>query len=366
MTALGIALVVMVLFVLLGFVAGLRATITRAGTPGNWIVLNRGISNEPGSYITVEQYNIVRARPEIVTDTSGAPLISPEIVTGFDARPPVGQMFETFLRGVYPIAYRVHRGIRIVSGRFPAPGKAEMMIGRSLLARFPYLAPPHRMRFGRRMWTIVGVFSDNGSARESEIWTNLDVLQQDYRNGNGFNTLHVTIRPGMGASFAAALRRDARTSLVAIPETKFYRQQSDLADKLRALGVVIAAILGIGATFGGMNTMFAAVARRSREVGVLRALGFGRASILLSFVAESMIIALVGGAVGEALGVAVSYGTGLQSRLMNIGTFIFTFRLNTFAFVAGLVAALAIGALGGLVPAWRAARIGVIDSLRTM
>jgi putative ABC transport system permease protein len=172
------------------------------------------------------------------------------------------------------------------------------------------------------------------------------------------------MKPAMGPSFERALEKDARLRLDAMPEARFYALQTRLADQMRAIGMVIAGILGVGAVFGGMNTMYAAVARRAREVGVLRALGFSKTSIVASFVFESMILALAGGVIGEVLGVIVADATGLSSRLMNVQMVMFSFRLTPSAFVAGLAAALIIGALGGLLPAWRAARLGVIESIR--
>jgi putative ABC transport system permease protein len=366
MTALGIALVVMILFILLGFVAGLRATMLGAGLEGNWIVLARSVTSEAASFVTREQYEIIRTSPDIATDPHGEPLISPEIIASFDPDPngPLNASAFTYLRGVYPIAYKVHRGIRAETGRLPRAGEPELVVGRRLAAKYPELAAGHQLRFGRRVWTIVGTFSDQGSARESEALTDLDQLAQDIHYGSGFAALHVVMKPGMGVSFEAALTRDARLRLDAMPEREFYAKQSRLADELRDLGMIVALMLGIGAAFGGMNTMYAAVARRAREVGVLRALGFGRAAILSSFVLESTAIGLAGGVAGELLGVAVAFATGLSSRLMNVQAFIFSFRLAPSAFVTGLVAAALIGALGGLAPAWRASRTGIIDSLR--
>ena len=214
------------------------------------------------------------------------------------------------------------------------------------------------------MWTIVGVFADGGSTRESEVWTDLDVMQQDVRYANGFASLHVVLKPGMEDSLKQGLTRDARLKVDLMTEQEFYTQQSKLADQLRALGLVVAAILGIGAAFGGMNTMYAAVARRGKEIGVLRALGFSRADVLVGFVIESVALAIVGGIVGEFLGLGIAGVTGLFSRQMKAGMFIFSFRLSPAAFTWGLAAAVLIGALGGLLPAWRAARLGVINSLR--
>jgi putative ABC transport system permease protein len=321
---------------------------------------------EPGSYITLEQYEIIRARPEIAAGQSGQALISPEMVTGFNASPDgaPSNSGETLLRGVYPIAYQVHRAMRLVAGRWPAPGRAEMIAGRKLAARFPNLTPPVQIRFGRRTWDVVGIFSDQDSARESEMWTDLDVLQQDIRYRNGFASLHVVLKPGTDDAFKAALNKDARLRVDAITEGEFYSAMSQFASQLRAMGMVVAAILAIGAVFGGMNTMYAAVARRGREIGVLRVLGFSRANVLLSFVIESVMLGLVGGVAGEVLGVLIAQATGLSSRLMKAGEFIFSFRLAPSAFAAGLIAALLIGAVGGFLPALRAARLAVVDSLR--
>jgi ABC-type antimicrobial peptide transport system permease subunit len=366
MTALGVALVVMILFILLGFIAGLQKTVMRAGNTGNWLVLSRGVSNEPGSYITREQYEIIRSRPEIVASASGLPLVSPEMVTGFNASPDSAPSSsgETLLRGVYSLAHQVHRGMRLVSGRWPAAGQAEMVVGRKLAARFPNLAPPVEIRFGRRTWKVVGIFSDQDSARESEMWTDLDVLQQDIRYRNGFASLHVVLKPGLEDQFKNALNKDARLRVDAVTETEFYSAMSEFAAQLRAMGLIVATILAIGAIFGGMNTMYAAVARRGREIGVLRVLGFSRFNVLASFVIESVILALMGGIAGELLGIGVARATGLSSHLMKAGWFIFSFQLAPSAFAAGLIAAVLIGALGGLLPAMRAARLTVVDSLR--
>ena len=365
-TAAGVTLVVMILFILLGFVAGLRSAVLRSGHLDNWIVLSRSVTSEPSSYIARDQYEIIRARPELERDGAGQALASPEIVTAFNPAPdgPLRLSSFTYLRGVYPVAFLVHRGIQAVGGRFLAPGQPEMIVGVRLAAKFPQLAPGNQIHFGRREWKIVGLFSDGGSARESEVWTDLDVLQQDVHFGNGFSDLHLAMKPGMGPSFETALTKDARLRLDAMPEDHFYALQSRLADQLRGLGMIVAVILGVGAIFGGMNTMYAAVARRAREVGVLRAIGFSRADILLSFVLESMVLALAGGVLGEILGVVVAAATGLNSRLMNVQMLMFSFKMTPSAFVSGLLAALAIGALGGLLPAWRAARLGVIDSIR--
>ena len=367
-TALVISLVVMILFILSGFISGLRATVLGSAVEGDWIILSRGATSEPDSYITREQYEILRSRPQVARDANGQELVSPEIVTGFNPAPdkPFDQVIFTYLRGVYPVAYEVHRGMRLEQGRWPAAGAAEFAVGRKLAARFPNLQPGQDFRFGRRVWRIVGVFSDGDSARESEMITDLDVLAQDVHYASGFAAIHVTLRPGSFASFAKSLTTDARLRVDAVSEADFYMAQTSFVDQLRSLGWAVALLLAIGTVFGAMNTMYAAVARRTGEIGVLRALGFGPLHILVSFVAESVLLGVAGGAFGEILGLAVAYAVGLRSPLMNVGAFIFTFRLPASAFISGILAAIVIGAAGGILPAWRASRISVSESLRAV
>ena len=368
MTASVVALVVMLLFILSGFVAGLRATVMQNALPDNWIVLSRGTTDEGASFISHEQYEIVKSRPQIATTADGQALISPEMITGFNAEPdaPPSQSLFTMLRGVYPIAYQVHGGMRLESGRWPARGVAEMVVGRKLAARFPNLAVGSDFKFGPRTFKIVGIFSDQDSARESEVLTDLGILTQDVHVANGFAVLHVVLKPGTHDDFAKSLTTDSRVKLDTMSEQDFYAKQTGFIDQLRALGLIVALILAVGSVFGAMNTMYSAVARRTSEIGVLRVLGFSRFNVLTSFVIESIVLALAGGILGEILGVLVAYSTGLNSQLMNVGEFIFRFRLTLGAFVSGLVAAILIGALGGFLPAWRASRIRLVDSLRSV
>jgi putative ABC transport system permease protein len=369
MTASVVALVVMLLFILSGFVAGLRATVMQNASPDNFIVLSRGTTDEGSSFITHDQYEIIKSHPQIATTADGQALISPEVITGFNpdpAAPATASAMFTLMRGVYPIAYTVHGGMHLQAGRWPAKGTAEMVIGSKLAARYPNLAVGSDFKFGPRVFKIVGIFSDQDSARESEVLTDLGILTQDIHVNNGFEVLHVVLKPGLHDDFAKSLTTDSRVKVDTMPEQEFYAKQTDFIDQLRALGMIVAMILAIGSVFGAMNTMYSAVARRTSEIGVLRVLGFSRFNVLASFVIESIVLALAGGVLGELLGVLVAYSTGLSSQLMNVGEFIFRFRLTLGAFVSGMIAAIAIGALGGLLPAWRASRIQLVESLRSV
>jgi putative ABC transport system permease protein len=366
MTALGIALVVMVVVILLSFVSGLRRSLELVGEPGHWIILSRGTYSEGESYIPRAQADILRARAEIATGPSGAALFSPEMVVPFNAavNRPATQFKPASLRGVSPIAYRMRRGLKLVAGRWPAQGRDEMAIGSKQAARFPELGVGTTFKYGRRTWTIVGIFADQGSALESEFWTDIDVLQQDARFENGYSSFHVVLKPGTEHTFKNALIEDARLTVDAMTEREFLAQQTKVADRLSELVLMVGLIVGTGAAFGGMNTMYAAVARRTREVGVLRTLGFGRGSVLTSFVVESVILAITGGVVGEVLAIFLGFAADLNGRLMTVDGVVFGSAFTVRALFIGIVVALLIGIAGGLMPAWRAAHLPIVGSLR--
>ncbi|MDO8432546.1 MAG: FtsX-like permease family protein [Candidatus Binatus sp.] len=365
MTILGVALVAMIFVILFGFIGGLQRTLLNAGGAENWIVTRRAAPDETSSYISHEQMEILRVRPEIAQSSTGAALMSPEIFAGVNISPNKRVKEFALLRGVAPIAYQVHRNMRLVEGRWPKRGDGEWVIGQKLRARNPTLAAGTNFHFGRRTWNIVGTFADNDSARESEIWTDGEDLRVNFQNRDqGANSIHVVLKPASSDSFQQALKSDGRMPLDAITETDYYAAQSKVANQLRSLGLIVALALAIGAIFGGMNTMYTAVARRQREIGVLRAVGFTRRDILGSFVIESAILGIAGGVVGSVLAIIVARATGLNSRLMNVGITYFSYHASAGAIFAGMIAAIAIGVVGGLMPAWRAARIGVIESLR--
>jgi putative ABC transport system permease protein len=367
MTATSVALVVMVLTLLLGFVGGMRRTMTNAAGLNHWMLLMRDATVEAG-FINHENLQLTRTMPQIAVDATGNPLISPEIVWGFDPTPDAPRASTGVVRGVHPIAYEVHRGIRIVEGRRPKRGKNECIVGERFAARHPLFRPGATFRWLRHSdWHIVGVFSDNGSARESEVWADLDDMTTTFHippADMGATSVHLILKPGEAESFAKALRADSRLRVDLISESDFYAQSAGFSDQIRELGLVVALILAIGAIFGAMNTMYSAVARRRQEVGTLRVLGFGRGNVLAAFVLEIIVLALAGGILGELLAIAIAYATGLQSRLMNVGSLLFSFQLYWSVVPVGIGAAVLIGISGGLLPAWQAARLNVVDSLR--
>jgi len=365
MTVLGVALVSMIFVLVFGFIAGLRQALSNAGQNSNWIVLARGATSENQSFVPHPSTEILRVRPEIASDSGGHPLLSRESIAGVNISRTEGAKEFAILRGVEPIAYEVHPNLRIVEGHWPVRGDGEWVIGRKLFARFPYLAPGTTFHYSHRDWKIVGVFSDNDSERESEIWTDIeDLIADRHWDAGGASALHVVLKPGASADFQNAIKSDGRVSVDAETEAEYYAAQTSVVAQLRNLGFIVALALAIGAIFGGMNTMYTAVTRRGREIGVLRVLGFSRANILVSFVIESALLGIAGGVTGVVLSIIVAWATGLTSRSMTVGAMFFSYRPTIGAFTAGIVVAAIIGIVGGLMPALRASRMEIIGSLR--
>ena len=365
MTILGVALVSMIFVIVFGFAAGLNQSLLNAGQDRNVIVMARGVTSENESFVPQQAVEILMVRPEITASQKHQPLLSRESIVGVNVSRTRGAKEFALLRGVEPIAYEVHPNLRLVQGHWPTRGNGEWVVGRRLLARYPYLQPGTTFHYERRDWKIVGSFSDNDSARESEAWTDLDDLINDFHwDVGGAAALHLVLNPGGAAEFAQAIKADGRLTLQAETETEYYAAQAALAGQLRMLGLIVALSLAIGAMFGGMNTMYTAVTRRGREIGVLRVLGFSRADILGSFVIESVILGVAGGVTGVVLATVVAWATGLTSRTMSVGAMFFSYRPTAGAIVAGVVVAAIIGVVGGLMPALRASRVGIISALR--
>jgi len=240
MAGLGIALVVMILFILFGFVDGMRRTVASSAESGNYILLSTGAEAEPNSVVNQPAYELLHAMPQFASDHSGAPLISPEIVAGLNTNPGHAKTMFVYLRGVKPIAYSVHRHMKLESGHWPIPGAGEWVVGRKLVAKFPAFAPPAKFHFGRRNWTIVGIFADDDSARESEVWSDIDDLFNDYHRKHEAiaNVLHVVIKPGELSSITDTLKKDPRLPFHAESEKEFYATQNQIADQFQSYGLI--------------------------------------------------------------------------------------------------------------------------------
>jgi putative ABC transport system permease protein len=366
---LGIAGTVGVFIAMLAMAQGFRATLVASGSPGNAIVRRAGADSEMVSAITLEELRTIEDAAGVARDARG-PLASGEVVviaafplarTGTDANVQV--------RGVSARALDVRPNVRMTAGRFFRPGLAELIVGSNAVASYRGLALGGTVRFGGGTWTVTGVFDAGGSAFDSEIWCDANVLSEIYkRPTNIFQSVTVRLEsPASLARFKDALTSDPRLSVQVDRETDYYRAQSrTLTDLIRILGFLVALVMGIGAVFAALNTMYSAVAERSREVATMRALGFGGGIVVLSFIIESLFIALIGGLVGCLVVLPMN---GFTTGTINWQTFshlAFAFRITPGLLMQGLAFALLMGLVGGVPPAIRAVRRPVAEALRSL
>jgi putative ABC transport system permease protein len=364
---LGIAGTVGVFIAMLSLARGFKATLTRSGSARNAMVRRAGSTSEMDSVIQLDQEKILEDAPGVARGTDG-PAVSPEVVviapfpmrsTGTDAN--------VQIRGVSAKAIQVHENVKIVAGRLFRPGLNELVVGKNATRSYTGLELGKTVRFGGGQWTIVGQFDSGGTAFDSEVWCDAAILNQVYhRPTNIYSSIAVRLTSADALnSFKDSLTSDPRLTLQAEREVDYYDKQSRvLTTLITVLGSIVAAVMGIGAVFGALNTMYSAVSERSREIATIRALGFGELAVITSFVIEALLISFVGGALGS---IAVLPLNGLTTGAMNWQTFshlAFAFRVTPLLMGLGIVFALVMGVAGGLPPAIRAARQPVASALR--
>ena len=366
MTALGIAMVVATFIITLALAQGFRATLVASGLPDNAIVLRQGSLSENVSMVARGIVPLVETLPQIARDGEGQPLASPELLV-IISRPRAsdGQPANVPLRGVGPRAFDVRSSVRFVEGRRFRPGLSEVVVGRLASNRFQGLTLGNTIRFGNSSWTVVGIFAADDAAYESEVWGDVDLMLPAFQRPSYQSITVKLTSPSALESFQAALAADNRLELSAQSEREYYASQSVLmTTMIRVLGSFVTLILSIGAMFGAMNTMYAAVAYRIREIGTLRAIGFSRFRIMGAFMAESVLLALIGGVIGCLIALPVH---GISTGTTNWQSFsevAFRFRITPALLGGGLIFAAIMGALGGLLPSIRAARIPIAQALR--
>jgi len=365
----GIAGVVMVLIGVLSISAGFRAVLTLSGARDVAIVLRSGATDEMGSGLTLEQTKVIADSKNVARDAQG-PIASPELYVIVDI--PLKRTVTAAnvpLRGVGPQAPQLRQNFRIVEGRNFTPGTFEIIAGRGASQQFAGLTVGNKLRWGTTDWTVVGIFEDRGSVAESEVWTDVTVLQGAYNRGTTFQSMRVKLTsPEAYRAFEDALTTDPRLNVRMFTEREYYEKQSRLLIALvSTIGTVIAVLMGLGAVFAALNTMYSAVSTRTREIATLRALGFGAAPVVVSVLTEALLIGLVGG----VLGALISYFAfnGVRASTMNFSTFsqiTFAFQVTPTVLVLGLVYALILGFVGGLLPSLRAARLPITTGLREL
>jgi ABC-type antimicrobial peptide transport system permease subunit len=366
LTAGGMALVVFVFAAVLMLDEGLRATLVATGEPDNILVTRRASGTEVQSAVERTQAAIVESQPEIAAGAGGVPLVSKEIVV-LIALPKLGTGVPSnvTIRGIGEQGLVLRPQVRVREGRVPRFGTTEIMVGRSIAERFDGAEIGQMLRFGGRDWTVVGVFDAGGAGFDSEIWGDGEQLVQSFRRQTYTSVVARLADAGSFDEVRQRLESDPRLTLEVKRERRFYEEQSQvLSNFIRYLGLTLSVIFSVGAMIGAMITMYAAVSNRTSEIGALRALGFRRSSILGAFLAESLALSLVGWAVGLAL---ASFMQLVRISTMNWQSFselAFTFTLTPEIVGKSLAFAVAMGFLGGFLPAVRAARMKIVDALR--
>jgi len=361
----GIAGVVGVLVALLAMGDGLQKTLRSTGDTETVIVLRGGATAELSSGLSREDATLIAQMPGILRDAEGKPIVSPELVvvanlpkksTGTDANVEV--------RGIGPQAWALRPNVKIVEGRAFTPGLREMVVGRGARAQFEGLEPGATINLNNQQWSVVGVF-ESGDAHESELLGDVDTVSSAYRRG-GYQSATVRLTaPEALDTFKAALAADPRLKVDAKTTLDYYTAQSEqLTKTIRIVGIAIAAIMAIGAMFGALNTMYAAVATRAREIATLRAIGFRSPPVLVSVMLETMLLALLGGLLGAGIAWAIFDNYTVSTLGANFSQVVFRFNVSPALLWTGVKWALAIGFIGGLLPALRAARLPVTTALR--
>ena len=365
----GVAAVVLVFAAVLSMAKGFERTMIAAGSDDTAIIMRSGSISELNSGLSNEQTLIIADAPGVLKDGDAA-IVSAELYVIVDVKKKSTNTDSNVpFRGVQPRAFDVRNGVRLVEGRLFEEGKNEILVGRAAQQEFVGLATGTTIRFGQSNWEIVGVFEANGSVSESELWTDVRVLQGAYRRGNSFQSVRVRLQGSDSlAELKSALEEDPRIDPDVMTEKEYYSSQAEpLSRFIRLIGYPLTILMAIGAIFGALNSMYSSVSVRGKEIATLRALGFGPLSVLISTMVESTLLALIGGLIGGAIAFLVF--NGFQVSTLNGASFsqvVFDFAVTPELLVDGLKAALVIGAVGGLFPAIRAARLPVAQALREL
>jgi putative ABC transport system permease protein len=367
LTAGGMALVAFVFAAVLMLAEGLEQTLVDTGSPDNAIVLRGAAETEVSSVIDRNSASIIEVQPEVAQTGEGSPLASKEtLVLVALPKKGTGQPTNVVVRGVGPHSMRLRPQVKLIAGRNIRPGSREVIAGRSMAEAIAGGSLGEVLHFALADWTVVGVFDAGKTAFNSEIWTDVDQLMSSFRR-DGYSAVILKV-PGRKAfeRLQKRLEGDPRLSVQVKREIAFYRTQSEVMSTfIRVLGMAMTMFFSIGAILGAMVTMYTAVANRTREIGTMRALGFGRRSILAAFLTESLILGLLGGTVGVAGASLLQF---LTISTMNWETFselAFGFTLTPKIALFTMGFALAMGFFGGLFPAWRASRLAIVDALRS-
>lgn len=367
-TSLGIALVVAVFVAMLALANGFAAALTKTGGDDNVLLMRKGADSEMSSGIAKADVNVISSFPQVATGADGRPMVSPETYLVVNL-PKLGMdstaLSNVVIRGVTTKAFEVRKNIQ-VAGRIFNSGQSEVCLGSKMVPRYRNTAIGDKLRFAGREWTVVCHFTADGSSFESEVWGELEQFQGAMRGGSGVQS--VTFRLKDPAAFEEAKRAftsDQRLQVDAHMESKYYADQSKmLGAMLNFLAVMITGIMSVGAVFGAVNTMYASISSRTPEIAVLLTLGFKPRNVLLSFLAESAVIALIGGVLGCLIALPINGVVTATTNWSSFSEIAFAFRITPGLLLAGVLFAVVMGVVGGFFPARKASKMPVVQALR--
>jgi len=364
MTALGIALSVTILVASLALVNGLRTVFRNTANPLQLVVLRKGATSELGSVISTEAAAILRTKAGVAVDHAGRPLASAEVINVANL-PSVDNPkgMNVTVRGLSEAGIEM-RSVRLDNGRWFQPGLREVVVGKVVAKRYPSAQVHNRVRFGKGEWEIVGVMDGGDSAVDSEIWGDFNQIASDYNRKESPNSMLLrATNPVTLEALKNSIEDDPQLGATALTETDYYESQTAAGAPLEFLGIFVALVMAIGGGFATMNTMYAAVTRRAKEIGTLRTLGFSEGSILLSFFVEALLLSLLAGVLGGVLALPLNWVTTGVGRVTSFSEISFRFHVGAVALFSGLTFAIVLGALGGVLPARAAAKKEILSAL---
>jgi putative ABC transport system permease protein len=364
-TAFTIGLTVTVFLMVMALARGIDLTLSSSGEPLNMIVLREGSTAELNSSLTRENFNDLMYLDGVEREAD-KPLAAGELVTLiYKARKGMSQGSNVTVRGVGPMSFKLRSGFQTVAGRFFQPGLTEAVVSKRIAERFQGLDVGDRFRIQTTDYTVVGLFDSAGKAFESEIWVDINSLASTTKRENYSSVLMRVKDENALSALSKRITDDPKLHLKAVSERTFYEDQQGVASgALKGLAVFISFIMAVGAGFAGMNTMYAAVARRTKEIGTLRVLGFSRFSILIAFLLESVAIALIGAAIGIVLALPLNFVSTGTSNWVTFSEIAFNFRVTLDLMIFALIFGGVIGLIGSLLPSIRASRFKIVDALR--
>lgn len=366
-TILGVGLVVAVYVLVQALAVGLEASSANSGTPGNLLVMRKGSTAESSSQVKLDQVKTIQYLDGVARDPAGKPLVSADVLVliNLPRRENKGEA-NVLIRGVGPNGKELRPQVNLVEGRWFTPGRREVVISKRLAARFAGTGVGEKFMTGGHQLTVAGHFDAGNTAFDSEIWMDGDETRSLFDRENYSSLLLRVTDPQSATNLVNRIEKDKMLSLKVVPETDFYKTQTKTAGPIRFLGDFLATAMSVGAIFAAMNTMYASVGARTREVGTLRVLGFRRRTILLGFLLEGAFLALIGGVIGCFLAMPMN---GLATGTLSFDNFsevVFEFRITPHLAMKGLIFSLVVGLIGSLLPAIRAARLPVIASLKSI